>query len=188
MPRLIALLALSLLAACMLVNDFGEYWNKAKPDLCLSKIGESLYYTEFRRDPEGKEMGDYVRGLKRDNANYLLLKQNADDAGGRMYRFTVRNGIFQRWRIDPAMRSTFERDYPDAPVSLKRDTITFETLGDAEWKLIDEIAGKDEYWEIEDQTLYNTLANPTCTFDDRDLSQYDQFGAPKDQGAPKPTK
>jgi|GEM_PF-1888999 len=188
MRRFSILLCLALLSACMLVNDFGAAWDEAKPDICLGKIGESLYYAEFRRDPEGKEHGDYVRGLKRDSGNFLLLKQSPDDKGGRMYRFTVKNGIFQRWRINPAMRTTFEKDYPNAPVSLKRDTITFDTLGDAEWKLIDAIAADEAYWEIEDQTLYNTLANPSCRFDDRDLSQYDEFGAPKDQGKPKPSK
>lgn len=171
MKQISALLVLAVLAACMLVKDFGTAWNEAKPDKCVSKIASSLYYTEFQRDPEGKDMDLYARALSRPNGKYyLLLKQDPNDAGGRMYRFDVVNGIFERLRVVPTMRKTFEENYPDAPVSLERDTITFTTLGTKEWELIDNIATQPEYWEIEDQTLYNTFRDPSCRFDDRDLS------------------
>jgi len=163
--------ALAMLAACILVDDFGESWNEAKPDECLSKIATSLYYTEFRRNPDDVKIDEVTRGLSRPNdTDYLLLKQSPSDSGGRMYRFQVVNGIFQRLRIVPTMRATFEKNYPNAPVSLKHDTIRFDTLGEKEWELIDNIATQPEYWEIEDQTLYNVLRNPMCRFDDRDLS------------------
>lgn len=171
MRKTLALLALAALSACMLVKDFGAAWNEAKPDKCVSKIASSLYYTEFQRDPEGKDMDTLAHALTRPNGkHYLLLKKDAEDAGGRMYRFEVVNGIFERLRVVPTMRKTFEQNYPDAPVSLERDTISFETLGSKEWDLIDNIATQPEYWEIEDQTLYNTFRDPSCRFDDRDLS------------------
>lgn len=170
-----------LLAACMLVKDFGPAWNEAKADPCLNKIGESLYYTEFRRDPQGKNMENLARGFRHGGANYLLLKKDESDEGGRMYRFTVHNGIFQRYRLVPTMRSQFEQDYPDAPVSLARDTVTFATLGEKELTLMDSVATKDDYWEIEDQTLYNVLRNPACRFDDRDLEALNNEVKPKKQ-------
>lgn len=172
MKKLIALGACALMAACMLVKDFGAAWNEAKPDDCLSKLMHSMYYTEFNRNPEGKDLDQLAHALIRPNGkSYLLIKADADDAGGRMYRFQVVNGIFQRFRIVPTMRETFEKNYPDAPVDLSRDTITFDTLGEKEWELIDNIATQDEYWEIQDQSLYNTFRNPECRFDDRDLSK-----------------
>jgi hypothetical protein len=184
--RSLALAAFALLAACMLVNDFGPAWNQAKPDPCISKIAESLYYTEFRRDPADKKMDDHAHALKRTNGNYLMFKQNVDDKGGRMYRFEVRNGIFQRLRLVPTMRATFEKNYPDAPVKIVNDTIQFDVLGEKEWALIDEISAQSDYWEIEDQTLYNILRNPACTFDDRNLSTFDETGVQTEK--PKKTK
>lgn len=174
MRRLLPALALAVLAACMLVGDFGKYWDEAKPDECLSKIGKSLYYTEFRRDPEKMDLDTVIHALTRPNgSSYLLLKENADDKGGRMYRFQVVNGIFQRMRLVPTMRKTFEQNYPDAPVDLSRDTVSFKHLGEKEWELIDNIATQDEYWEVEDQTLYNIFKSPACRFEDRDLSKLD---------------
>ena len=69
------------------------------------------------------------------------------------------------------MRDLFETDYPNAPVSLKRDTVRFETLDKASEKLLTEIANKPEYWQIEEQTLYNVIRNTACRFDDRDLTK-----------------
>src|SRR5688572_5986926 len=135
MRKFVAAAALALLAACMLVEDFGPAWNEAKPDECLGKLAESLYYSEFMRNPEGKDMGAIARGLSRPNGTtYLLLKKDPADRGGRMYRFQVVNGIFQRLRVVPTMKATFEQNYPDAPVSLDRDTILFKTLGAKEWE------------------------------------------------------
>lgn len=172
MKKTLALAALAMLSACMLVKDFGETWNEAKPDKCISKIAGSLYYAEFQRDSEGLDMDKLVHALKRPNGkSYLLLKKDPEDKGGRMYRFDVVNGIFQRYRVVPTMRKTFEENYPDAPVSLERDTILFEQLGPKEWDLIDNIATQEEYWEQEDATLYNTFRDPSCRFEDRDLSK-----------------
>jgi len=167
---LVPVLAVLMLNACMLVEDFSAVWQKADADSCTSKIAEALYYTEFRRDPSGKDMATVARTITLGDKHFLMLKMDAADKGGRMYRFGVVNGIFQRYRLNPTMRKTFEAAYPKAPVSLKNDTVTFATLGEPVIKLITEISAKPEYWEIEDQTLYNVMRNPACKYEDRDLN------------------
>ncbi len=170
--RLIAPLVAALtLSGCILVEDFSPAWKAAKPDSCVSKIAESLYYSEFRRDPEGKDMKAHAKVMTLGKHQFLMLKQETDDTGGRMYRFGVVNGIFQRYRLNPAMKKTFIEAYPNAPVSFRNDTVTLATLGKEETKLLAEIANKPEYWQIEDQTLYNVILNPLCRFDDRDLKK-----------------
>lgn len=176
---LVAILALS---GCILVDDFSPQWEEGKTDSCTNKIAESLYYSEFRRDPEGKDMKTLARTFTLGKFHFLMLKQDVADKGGRMYRFGVTNGIFQRYRIAPGMRTQFERDYPDAPVSLKHDTVKLATLGKKEIALLSEISAKDDYWEIEDQTLYNTLRNPACIYEDRDLKALDEKDKAKAKG------
>ncbi len=167
---LVSLASLLLLAGCMLVEDFGDAWKKGKTDSCVNKIAEALYYSDFRRDPSDKDMDDHARVFTIDGFHFLMLKKDPSDTGGRMYRFRVFNGIFQRYRLDPVMRDAFEIAYPDAPVSLRNDTVSFVTLGEKEIALMKEIAAQDDYWEIEDQTLYNTMRNRSCAYDDRDLA------------------
>lgn len=176
------LVAIFALSGCILVDDFAPQWERGKTDSCTSKIAESLYYSEFRRDPEGKDMKTLARSFTLDKFHFLMLKQDVADKGGRMYRFGVVNGIFQRYRINPAMRETFERDYPNAPVSLKHDTIRLARLGEKEIELLTEISAKPEYWEIEDQTLYNTLRNPACIYEDRDLEALNEKDKAKAKG------
>lgn len=180
MKRFVALAALALLlCACILVDDFGKAWDEATPDMCVSKIAESLYYAEFRRDPEKKDMDTLAHAWTVGGQHYLLLKKDVTDKGGRMYRFQVTNGIFQRFRLNPTMRAQFEKDYPNAPVSLARDTVTLKALNADTIKLLTEIGSKADYWEIEDQTLYNTILNPECRFEDRDLNAIKNEGKKK---------
>jgi hypothetical protein len=167
------LLALWALAGCILVDDFSEAWNESKPDYCLTKIAESLYYADFRRDPEGKDMTALARGWSLNGNHFLLLKKDAADKGGRLYRFEVENGFFRRYRLNPTMREAFQKEYPSYPttISFPFDTVTLSTLDAPTLKLLGEIAAKPDYWEIEDQTMYNTMRNPHCRFEDRDLSK-----------------
>jgi len=171
---LLPLVALFALAACILVDDYGTAWDEAKPDMCVGKIAQSLYYGEFNRDPADLKIDNIARAITIDNHNYLLLKQQPSDKGGRLYRFEVTNGIFVRYRLAPTKRADFKRDYPNAPVTLNRDTVTVKDLGPEVRKLLIEIAGKPDYWEVEDKTLYNTMRNPTCRFEDRDLTTIDE--------------
>lgn len=166
----LAMTALLMLTGCILVNDFTPMWEKGESDSCVSKIAESLYYSEFQRDPDEKNMGDYAHVFTLGDYHFLMLKQNVNDKGGRMYRFGVVHGIFQRYRLVPTMREAFNIAYPNAPVSFRHDTVTLDSLSPEVIKLLEEISSKSEYWEIEDQTLYNTLLNPLCKFDDRNLN------------------
>ena len=170
LPRrrcLLAMTALLLLSGCIFVDDFGHAWQDSTPDTCLNKMAESLYATEFRRDPTGVDMSQIEHGWDMGGQHYLLMKQSPEDKGGRLYRFTVVHGIFQRWRLDPTMREEFAREYPNAPVSIKRDTVTIDSLNPETEKLLAEVANQPEYWQIEEQTLYNVVRNPACRYDDR---------------------
>ena len=172
--RILPLLALALLTACILVDDFGGAWSEAKADPCINKIASSLYAGEFNRDPSAYEIEDLARSVTWEGENFLLLKQAPEDKGGRLYKFRVTNGIFERFRLVPTMRAKFEKEYPNAPVSLKRDTVTLANLDKAPKDLLIAVAKKAEYWEAEDKTLYNTIRNPTCRFEDRDLKALDK--------------
>ena len=165
--RLLAMCYVLMLTGCILVDDFDAQFKKASPDPCISKLSESLYATEFRRDPEGKDMDMLARALTLEGHHYLLLKKDAADTGGRLYRFTIIHGIFQRWRLNPTMRTAFEIEYKDAPVRLERDTVSIRQLNNETQALLLELSKRPEYWEIEEQTLYNPLRDTACRFDDR---------------------
>lgn len=172
---LTALAGLLLLSGCLLVDDFGDGWTHAKPDMCISRIAPAIYHSEFNRDPGTATMNDRARAITLGGQHFLLLKQSAGDAGGRLYRFRVQSGIFVRYRLAPTQRDAFEKEFPNAPVSIKRDTVTLRTLDEPVKKLLIAVAKRPQYWEVEDKVLYNPLLNPACRFEDRDLSKLQQF-------------
>lgn len=172
------------LTSCILVDDFGARWGEAKPDACVGKIAAALYYGEFRREMPMQESDNYARAITLGGQPYLLLKKQLDDKGGRLYRFTVKHGIFERYRLNPTMREAFEREHPNAPVSLARDTVTLAALTPEIEALLATISQDARYWESEDKTLYNPMRNPLCRFEDRDLKHLDDE-KPKKKRKPK---
>lgn len=184
------------LSGCLLIQDFGKRWDEAKTDPCLDDIVKSLYISEFRRDLGDKDIQDVARELTLHGQNYILVKKHPEDKGGRLYRFTMSAGkevhamhvVFQRWRLNPTMRETFMRDYPHSIAQVDDDTVTLPNLeGDSE-KLLTEIAEKPEYWQIEEQTLYNRVRDPKCRFETRDLSPAeDKFTSAKRYHLNKPS-
>ncbi|MFO0069049.1 MAG: hypothetical protein ACK529_02595 [Alphaproteobacteria bacterium] len=168
------LLILPLLAGCIIVRDFGEIWSKASGDICLNRINAALYYQVYESEFPEDKITDVARGITLGNDHYILMKKSPEDTGGFLFRFTVKGGIFTRYRLNPAARKLFEQEYPDAPVKLRENTVTLAEFNDATLTLLDKIAGDKRFWETEDKTLYNTQLNPFCRFEDRDLKKMER--------------
>lgn len=173
MKKLCAIALALVLSGCIIVDDFATHWDAATPDACLDRIADALYYQTYQRQLAEGEIGHLARGLKLEDQSFLLLKKNAEDNGGNLYRFEVENGVYTEFRLNPAMRDHFAETYPDAPVRIKRDTVTLPRLDEKTVSLLLTIARNPRYWEKKDAHLYNPLRNPTCAFDDRDLSKLD---------------
>lgn len=169
------MLAASLIVSgCLIVEDFQTKWDEAVPDACLNRIADSLYYQQFQRKLDKGDIASLARGLAIEEQRFLLLKKKPDDKGGNLYRFEVENGVYTQLRLNPAMRETFEKDHPNAPVRIVRDTVTLATLDNEVVSLLLSIARDTRYWETDEAHLYNPLRNPTCAFDDRDISTLEE--------------
>jgi hypothetical protein len=174
MRHALALAALLLLSSCIIVDDFSGYWKQGKTDVCLNKIAESIHYYAFKRDLAEGDIVKLARGLTLDNAQFLMLKKEPRDNGGYLYRFRVENGVFMRYRLKPTMRDMFAKEYPDAPVRIRHDTVTIAALDAPAVAFLTRIAADERYWEKEDATLYNPLHNPLCIYEDRDLKTLEE--------------
>jgi hypothetical protein len=159
----------ALLSACVAASNFGNYWQKSLMDPCLMRIGEAVHFAQFNRTLQEKEITTLVRGLKLQNHYFMLLKERAGDVGGNLYRFEVTNGIFQRYRLNPAMRKVFAHDYPQAPVHFRFDTARLDLRDKNAVALLLEIAAKPDYWQVESKAMYNPTLDAACPFEDRDL-------------------
>ncbi|MBN8543390.1 MAG: hypothetical protein J0M34_03905 [Alphaproteobacteria bacterium] len=168
MKRLLLLLPL-LLCACIVVDDFGDAWKKAEGDICLNRINAALYAQVHEREVKEDRIEKLARGITLDGHHYILMKENPSDKGGFLFRFTVKEGVFTRYKLNPTMRKQFLEEYPNAPVSIDDSTATLTSLDTERVALLNKIADDAKYWETDDRTLYNPLRNKLCRFEDRDL-------------------
>jgi hypothetical protein len=168
MKRLLILLPL-LLTACIVVDDFGDVWKKAEGDICLNRINVALYHQVHEREVQEDLIERVARGVTLDGHHYIVMKEKASDKGGFLFRFTVKNGVFTRYKLNPTMRKQFLSAHPDAPVQIDDNTVTLHILDDTHVALLNTVADEDKYWEMDDRTLYNPLRNKLCRFEDRDL-------------------
>lgn len=173
MKRYLALLLFPLLAACIVIEDFGGAWDKAEGDICLNRINAALYHQVHEREVKEEDITTVARGITFDGNHYILMKEKPEDKGGFLFRFTVKEGVFTRYKLNPTMRKQFLAEYPDAPVHIDDSTVTLSTLDDAQVALLNRIAADAKYWETDDRTLYNPLRNTLCRFEDRDLEALD---------------
>lgn len=173
MKRFIILLVLPLLAACIVVDDFGSVWERAEGDICLNRINAALYQQVHEHEVKEENIATVARGITLDGHHFILMKEKPTDKGGFLFRFTVKEGVFTRYKLNPTMRKQFLETYPNAPVIVGDDTITLTALDDAQVKLLSKIAADEKYWENDDRTLYNPLRNKLCRFEDRDLEALD---------------
>jgi hypothetical protein len=165
------LLLVPLLAACIVVRDFGTTWDDARGDICLNRISAALYYQIHEQEFAEDKITEVARGITLDGVHYILMKESPEDSGGFLFRFTVHENIFTRYRLNPAMRDLFAAEYPGAPVNVRENTVTLAAFTPGILALLAKVARDDRFWEVEDKTLYNPQNNPTCRFDDRDLSK-----------------
>lgn len=170
MKRFVSLLVLPLLAACIVVDDFGSQWDKASGDICLDRINTALYHQVHEREVKEADIAAVARGITLNEHHYILMKEKPEDKGGFLFRFTVKDGVFTRYKLNPTLRKQFKEEYPDAPVNVGDDTVTLKSLGEDQVALLSKIAADEKYWESDDRTLYNPMHNKLCRYEDRDLS------------------
>ena len=174
MKRFLILALLPLLAACIVVDSFGDAWDNAKGDICLNRISTALYHQIHERDVKEENIEKYVRGITIDGQHYILMKKNVEDKGGFLFRFRVKEGVFTRYKLNPVMRKEFTKEYPNAPVNVGEDTITIASLDEATTAVLTKVANDKRYWEDDDRTLYNPMHNEHCRFEDRDLKALEE--------------
>lgn len=169
MKRLLIFLPL-LLNACIVIDDFGDAWKKAEGDICLNRINTALYAQVHEREVREDTIESLARGITLNGNHYILMKEKPSDKGGFLFRFTVKEGIFTRYKLNPTMRDRFTRDYPDASVNITDTTVTLANISPENLRLLTAISKEKIYWQEDDRTLYNPIQNKLCRFEDRDLN------------------
>lgn len=161
MKTLLPLGLVLLLTGCIVVKQFGTYWDKGYEDPCVQQIVEA---TILEGNPQGTPIKLLSHSLRVGAYRFLMLRDKPGDKGGNLYRYAVQNGDYIAYRLNENMRDNFQREYPHAKaVTLTQETVTIDALNDQTYALLETIAARPEYWIETDRRPYNPGQRRDCT-------------------------
>lgn len=153
-----ALILCFLLAACIIVHDFGEYWGQGYVDPALAgtwldgkgnsvtflKYGDSykVYYSQ--RDEEIEA----ARTLKLGDATFLMVKEKKRNLSGSLNLYAFVNGYMVFYVPNSAERDNFAANYGDSGIRINRNSVDIAKLTPEIAAILLKIAQEPKYWEV----------------------------------------
>jgi hypothetical protein len=156
-----SLLFFLLLAACIVVDDFGTYWAKGKSDSCINDI----IFASMHRDDDKIEMKSVIQTVRVTTIgdyDFIMMRGKSDDKGGDLIRYRIEGGDYISYRLNENKRGDFLRAHPQSPVIVTEDSATIPLLDAKSAALLAEIAGDESYWIESDRQPYNPKHRPDC--------------------------
>jgi len=153
-----ALLLAFLLASCIVVHDFGEYWGQGYVDPALAgtwldgkgnsvtflKNGDSykIYYSQ--RDEEIEA----ARTLKLDDATFLMVKEKKRNISGSLNLYAFVNGKMVFYVPNSAERDAFIANYGNSGIRINRNSVDIAKLTPEIAAVLLKITQEPKYWEV----------------------------------------
>ncbi len=149
---------LALLNACIVVDDFGDYWNKGFIDNCVNEIASND--SDYDRASHHKTM--LLRSLRIGKHTFLMMRDDMDDKGGNLIRYKIEDGEYISYRLNESKRDDFLREYPSSVVVLTQETATIPVLNSESAGLLSAVSDDDSYWVESHRETYNAGRRPDC--------------------------
>ena len=166
MKKYLLLLAVLTLTGCLMVEDFGDYWEKGFADKCITEIARANYIDEANKGKTDEELHSLVRSVTLGDYNYLMMKDEVGGKSGMLTLYEVKDGQYIAYSIKDGMSKTFKEEYPNAPITLEGDDTApiakAAALTPDVVKIIEEIANREDYWTESTKTPYNPKGLAEC--------------------------
>lgn len=148
------------LAGCIVVADFGEYWNRGFIDHCVNEIAA---HGQDYRDPRGAHPSSIMmRSLRLGKHTFLMIREDLQNKGGSLLRYRIENGAYIAYRLNESRREDFARDYPDSTVVVTSETATIPVLTEKTAALLSKLADDASYWVESRREPYNSAKRRDC--------------------------
>lgn len=156
--RFFAALLCVFLAGCVVVEDFGAYWEQGFIDSCVNDI---------MRGDGGKKNKDsrktaLMRSLRVGKHTFLMVREHQYDKGGTLQRYVVDNGFLVLYRLNESKREDFLKENPGSPIILTTETATIPLLDESALGILERVADDDSYWVESRRERYNLSHRRDC--------------------------
>lgn len=150
-----------LLSACIIVDDFGEYWAKGKTDRCIN----DLLYASMHADDASVEMKaitQTVRVIQFGGQDFIMMLNKPGSQDGNLIRYRIDGSEYVSYKLSEEKREQFLREHPHTSVVVTNDTVTIPQLNKETASLLGDIAGDNSYWTEASREPYNPKHRTDC--------------------------
>lgn len=149
-----------LLSGCIVVDDFGNYWNKGFIDSCVNAIVLPSLTEDADTSAEAHEVE--LRSIQLGTHTFLMIRDHPGDPSGNMIRYNIDKNEYVSYRLNETKREDFLHYYPDSGIVLTSETATIPELNVKTATLLATIADDPSYWLEASRDPYNPGHRPDC--------------------------
>lgn len=148
------------LAGCIVVDDFGDYWNKGFIDNCVNEIALTDHDHDKPRNSHSKTL--LMRSLRVGKHTFLMMREDMGDKGGSIVRYKIEDGDYVAFRLNESKREDFMLEYPESGAVLTSDTATIPVLNKDSIAMLSQVADDESYWVESRREVYNPAKRDDC--------------------------
>lgn len=148
------------LSGCIVVDDFGSYWNKGFIDNCVNSIVNANHDDDRRHNTQPKPM--LLRSLRVGSHTFLMMRDDMASKGGNIMLYKIVDGDYISYRLNESKREDFSRDYPNSMVVLTSETASIPVLNNESIALLSQVADNESYWVESHRETYNPARRADC--------------------------
>ncbi len=152
------ILCVFILASCVEVEDFGEYWNSKTEDLLLEGKWENLSTLElmtvsregdhyrFSRNPERPQRDDIGKVLVLGDHRFLMMR--AHNGFQSLWKYSTNEKELIIYRNSKDKKNDFISNYQNDNFRIDEDRVVIHKLDKDTVDIIRKIASQEDYWEM----------------------------------------
>ena len=160
--RILLFTLLTFVGGCMIVEDFGTYWDQGIVDPNLegswqSPNGECMQYIKINDHYTMQNENLTIKTLPLKNSTYMMMKENESHF---LYKYSISDQKLTLYTPDKSQREAYQEQYSNQSIVLNDYTVTITTLDASVIDLLEKIGNQPEFWKKESVSVKQAEACP----------------------------
>ena len=160
--RILLFTLLTFVAGCVIVEDFGTYWDQGIVDPALEgswqdSNGKCMQYIKSNDHYTMENENLTIRTLPLKNSTYMMMKENESHF---LYKYSVTDQKLTLYTPSKDKREAYQAQYSNQNIVLNDYTVTITTLDASVIDLLEKIGNQPEFWKEESISVKQAEACP----------------------------
>lgn len=147
--KIIFLTLLSFTSGCMIVDDFGTYWDQGILDTALEGAWEStdnecIQYIKSNDHYAMKNETLIIKTLPLKNSKFMMMKGDKENL---IYKYSISNNELILYSPNKNKRDEYKEQYSNQHITLDKYTVTITTLDESVIDLLQKLGNQPDFWQ-----------------------------------------